>query len=289
MIDLNNPVVTATWLQSVIDKRSFGDKLCVFDATYHLTDKTRDPHAEWLAEHIPGARHFDITSIADTASPWPNTVPSPAQFEAAVTDLGVHQDSTIIAYDRLGMFSAARVWWLFRLFGHNEVAVLDGGLPAWNKAGFATEQGPATAAIGDFQARLQPQWLHSIDEVNAARDEAGCAILDARGGARFRGEAPEPREGLRAGHIPGSFNVHYGSVLNDDHTFRSGDEIRAAVNASGIDAASLDDLRWVTSCGSGVTACIVSIALLRAGLGHSAVFDGSWTEWGSTVELPVAT
>ena len=269
----------------------------LFDATYHLTDKSRDPLQEWQDEHIAGSRFFDVVTIADVDSDWPNTVPSKQQFETTMQELGVSNEHTIIAYDRLGLFSAARVWWMFRYFGHSRVAVLDGGLPAWLNSGGDVYSGDAESVSGSFTAQSErSELLVSAEEVARASASAtdsastsasskGPSILDARGAGRFKGESPEPRAGLRAGHIPGSYSLPFTSLLNDDATYKSPDEIRQILLKQGV----TEDSSVITSCGSGITACVLSLGMSLAGFPDAALFDGSWTEWGSREEFPVAT
>jgi len=259
----------------------------MFDATYHLTDQSRDPKQEWQDEHIAGSRFFDVVTIADVDSDWPNTVPSAARFESSMRELGVNNEHTVIAYDRLGLFSAARVWWMFRYFGHNRVAVLDGGLPAWLNSGGDVFSGNAKSVSGSFTATSQrSELLVSAEEVaKASASSDGPRILDARGAGRFRGESPEPRPGLRAGHIPGSHSLPYTSLLNEDGTYKSPDAIRELLKQQGVTEGS----PVITSCGSGITACVISLGLSIAGYRDAALFDGSWTEWGSREEFPVAT
>jgi len=276
-------IVSTDWLADALAQNQQSIRL--FDATYHLTDKTRDAQQECNDEHISGAQFFDITRIADTSSPLPNTVPSVSAFEESVQKLGVNNDHMIIAYDRLGLMSAARVWWLFRYFGHNEVAVLDGGLPKWLDEGRPVDGDKVQYALGNFKATVQSELLHSAEQVHNIVTGEGATIVDARGAGRFAGNSPEPREGLRAGHIPGSVNLPYNTLLNSDHTFKSADQIEAAFNDAGINPHQ----PIVTSCGSGVTACILALGLAQLGEQQVSVFDGSWTEWGSTESLPVAT
>lgn len=262
--------------------------LIIFDATYFLTDKTRDPYQEFLDDHIPGAQYFDITRIADTDSPWPNTVPDAKKFEEAVSALGCNGNHHVIAYDRLGLFSAARVWWLFRYFGHDNVSVLDGGLIKWKADNLALSEGAVNYPAGDFSAVEVPTLIRSAEEVlsvveNTSTEQTNNGIIDARGAGRFAGKSPEPRAGLRSGRIPGSVNLPFEQLLNDDKTFKSADAIRGIFADAGV---NLNE-PLVTSCGSGVTACIVSLALSQLGVPDVPVFDGSWTEWGSREELPI--
>jgi len=261
--------------------------LILFDATYFLTDKTRDPYKEFVDERLPGAQFFDITRIANVDSEWPNTVPSTDDFERAVNAFGCHKNHHVIAYDRLGLFSAARVWWLFRHFGHDNVSVLDGGLPKWTEAGLALASGEVSFPAGDFTAKPQPGLYCSTEQVHGVvKDPASSTqIVDARGAGRFAGEQPEPRQGLRSGHIPGSMSLPFEELLNADKTFKTKEEVRSIIEASGVDLQQ----PVITSCGSGVTACVISLALLYIGAPDAALYDGSWTEWGSTSELPIET
>jgi len=280
----NQDIVSTDWLANTLQKDA--SALRLFDATFHLTDKTRDAQQEYAQQHIHGAQFFDITTIADTESPWPNTVPSADQFQSAMQSFGVNSDSTIIAYDALGLFSAARVWWLARYFGYNNVAVLDGGLPKWLSENKPTDSEAVVHAKGDFKANAQARLLNDVGQVHGiVKGEIPAAIVDARGAGRFAGSSPEPRKGLRAGHIPGSFNVPYNQLLNEDHTFKTPNQITTIFNEAGVNPQQ----PIVASCGSGVTACILALGLAQLGANNTAVFDGSWTQWGSTESLPVAT
>ncbi len=276
-------IVSTDWLANALQKESSSIRL--FDATFHLIDKTRDANQECKDEHISGAQFFDITRIADTTSALPNTVPSADTFEEAVRSLGVNADHTIIAYDRYGLMSAARVWWLFRYFGHNNVAILDGGLPKWLAEGRSVDDDKVEYPKGNFTANVQSELLYSAVQVHDIVTGSGPIIVDARGAGRFAGHSPEPREGLRAGHIPGSVNLPYNQLLNNDHTFKSAEQIKVAFNDAGVNPHE----PIVTSCGSGVTACILALGLAQLGEHQTPIFDGSWTEWGLNESLPIAT
>jgi len=280
---MHQGIVTTGWLENALQQDNPSIRL--FDATFHLIDKTRDAQQECNDEHIQGAQFFDITRIADTDSPLPNTVPSVLTFEESVRALGVNSDHTIVAYDRFGLVSAARVWWLFRYFGHNNVAVLDGGFPKWLAEGRPVNADSVQYPQGNFTATVQSDLLRSANQVHNIVNAKGATIVDARGAGRFAGKSPEPREGLRAGHIPGSVNLPYNSLLNSDQTFKSAKQIEAAFNDAGVNSQE----PIVTSCGSGVTACILALGLAQLGQHQTPVFDGSWTEWGSTESFPIAT
>ena len=284
MSDGPHPLVSTGWLEAHLA----APELVVLDASWYLPADGRDPRAEYLAAHIPGARFFDIDAISDDTSGLPHMLPPAAKFSARVRKMGIGDGQRVVVYDGAGMFSAARVWWTFRVMGHDNVAVLDGGMPKWRAEGRPVEAGPVSASERHFTARNNPRMVRHLDEVAAiveGRGGSGAQIVDARSPARFRGEAPEPRPGVRPGHIPGARNVPYGAVLNDDATFKSPADIRAAFEAAGIDLKK----PVVTSCGSGVTAAILALALETIGHRDTALYDGSWAEWGARHDLPAAT
>jgi thiosulfate/3-mercaptopyruvate sulfurtransferase len=237
----------------------------------------RDAKAEFLAGHIPGAVYFDIDAISDRTSPLPHMLPSPEQFSAQVRKLGLGDGNRIVVYDGIGLFSAARVWWMLRVFGHEDVAVLDGGLPKWKAENRPLEQGTPAPRERHFTARVNSLLVRDLDDVRHNIETGREQVLDARAKGRFLGRDPEPRQGLRAGHIPGSSNLPFGDLLDPDTgTMLPADVLRARFVAAGIDLGR----PIVTSCGSGVSACALALGLHLLGARQVAVYDGSWTEWG---------
>ncbi|MCP4328153.1 MAG: 3-mercaptopyruvate sulfurtransferase [Alphaproteobacteria bacterium] len=256
----------------------------VVDGTWFLPAMERDARAEYVEAHIPGAVLFDIDEIADTDSALPHMLPAPEKFSARVRKLGLGDGNRIIVYDALGLFSAARVWWMFRVFGHNDVAVLDGGLPKWLAEGRPTESGVVTPQERHFTARLNNMMVRHVDQVRVNIDRDREQLLDARSAGRFNGSEPEPRADLRSGHIPGSINLPYGDLLDaTTGTVLSADELKARFAAAGLDLGR----PVVTSCGSGVTACILVLGMHLIGHTDNAVYDGSWTEWGGRPDTPI--
>lgn len=275
-------LVETEWLHSHLD----APDIVIVDASWHLPTENRDPKAEYDEEHIPGALFFDIDDISDTESPLPHMLPSPEKFASRMRKLGIGDGSRVVVYDAAGLFSAARAWWMLRAMGHDDVVVLNGGLPKWKSEGRPLEDGrPRTRQPKHFTARLQTMMVRDRSDVRSASDSGATQIVDARSEARFRGEAPEPREGLRAGRIPGSLNLPYTRLLNPDGTMRPATDIRSAFTEAGVDP----DRPVITTCGSGVTAAILSLGLAMIGRPDTGLYDGSWTDWGSDPDLPIAT
>ncbi|PRX37255.1 thiosulfate/3-mercaptopyruvate sulfurtransferase [Meinhardsimonia xiamenensis] len=281
MKDDPKTLVSTEWLAAHLDDPD----LRVIDASWYLPDQGRDPRAEYEAAHIPGARFFDIDEIADLRSPLPHMAPPPEKFVARMRAMGIGDGHQVVVYDGAGIFSAPRVWWLFRLMGKEDVAVLDGGFPKWQAEGRPVEDMPPVMRDRHITARVQNQLVKDVTQVAAASKLGDHEIVDARSPQRFRGEAPEPRPGLRAGHIPGSKNLHYARLLNPDGTMKEPEELRAEFEAAGVDLSK----PIISTCGSGVTAAILDLALEIIGHDRHAVYDGSWAEWGSYGDLKVAT
>jgi thiosulfate/3-mercaptopyruvate sulfurtransferase len=259
--------------------------LRILDGTMFMASEGRSGRAEYDTAHIPGARFFDIDDISDARSELPHMAPPVEKFMSKLRAMGVGDGHQVVVYDAKGLFSAARVWWLFRLMGQDNIAVLDGGFPKWQAEGRAIEDMPPIIRDRHMTVRRQNQMIKDVTQVAAAAKLGDYEILDARSAPRFRGEAPEPRAGLRAGHIPGSKNVPYTDLLNADMTMKDPDALRAVFAAAGVDMTK----PVITSCGSGVTAAIINLALERIGKTDHALYDGSWTEWGAFPTLPVAT
>jgi thiosulfate/3-mercaptopyruvate sulfurtransferase len=258
--------------------------LRILDASWFLPDAGRDAKAEYAAGHIPNARFFDIDEITDNRSTLPHMAPPPEKFIARMRAMGVGDGHQVVIYDAAGLFSAARVWWTFRLMGKTDVAVLDGGLPKWRAEGREIDDMPPIVRDRHMTTSRQNQMVKDVTQVAHAAKLGEAEIIDARAAARFRGEVAEPRAGLRSGHIPGSRNVPFATLLNADATMKSPAELRAVFEAAGVNLAK----PAITSCGSGVTAAVLSLALERIGHRNHALYDGSWAEWGMYDDLAVA-
>ena len=274
-------LVTTDWLAAHLGDRD----LRIVDGSWHMPQLKRDPRAEFVAAHIPGAVFFDIDGIADHTTSLPHMLPRAEEFAAAVGALGIGAGDRVVIYDSRGVVSAARVWWTFRAFGHDNVAALDGGLPKWRAEGRPVQTGEATPTPRRFTATLRPELVR---HVNAIRENLGTRseqVVDARSRGRFRGTEPEPRAGLRGGHIPGSLNLPYDELYRPDGTFVPVDELRRRFESAGIDPGK----PVVASCGSGITASVLALGLHLIGSQRVAVYDGSWTEWGGRDDTPVET
>ena len=272
-------LVSTEWLASHLSDPN----VIVLDASYYLANHKRDANAEFLVGHIPGAQRFDIDAISDKSNPLPHMLPSPEQFAQQVGALAVGDGMTVVLYDGIGLYGAARVWWTFRTFGSDNVRVLDGGMPKWKAENRSLETGPAKPrAAKTFTPKFNRNMVASLDDVQKVLLDKTAQVVDARAADRFRGEAPEPRAGLRGGHMPGAFNVPFGEVLKDGR-LKPHDEIAAAFTQAGVDPGK----PVVTSCGSGVTASILTFAIDALGKPAGRVYDGSWSEWGGRTDTPV--
>jgi len=274
-----DPIVGTEWLAAQLG----GPGLVVFDATMYLPNEAKDGRAEYVRARIPGARFFDIDEVADPDTELPHMVPSAGRFGKLMARLGVSNDSAVVFYDQKGLASAARGWWLMGLFGHDNAAVLDGGLPKWQREGRPTESGtPAVPPPGRFTPALRATRLRGVGDLLRNAQSGEEIVLDARAAPRFRAEVPEPRPGLPGGHIPGSRNVPYAELLHPDLTMLSAEDLRARFARDGVDGTR----PVVTSCGSGVTAAILTLGMVRAGFPPGALYDGSWTEWAGRCDTP---
>lgn len=267
------PFVSTEWLAANLG----APDLVVVDGSWHMPNTGRSGAREFEQQHIPGAVFFDLDAIADHSTDLPHMLPDPHGFAHAVGALGIGDGLRIVVYDSAGLFSAARVWWTFRAFGATEVRILDGGLPKWLAEERPVDSGPARRAPAGFTARLDHSIVADINTVERVLSSGSAQVLDARNAARFRGEAPEPREGLPSGHMPGAFNLPYGELIAAGRLLPP-DQVRPIVEATGLDLSR----PVITSCGSGVTAAILWVALETIGKRPQALYDGSWTEWGAS-------
>ncbi|CAI8957700.1 3-mercaptopyruvate sulfurtransferase [Methylocaldum szegediense] len=279
--DLHSPLIDAEWLA----KRLHSADIVILDATFFLPNQARNAQQEYGSAHIPGARFFDIDAIADRDNPLPHMLPSPEFFAACVGQLGIDNQTHVVVYDNNSFMASARVWWTFRVFGHDRVSVLDGGLQYWKSKGLPLDASAVTAEPRFFKASFRPNLVRNLEEMKVLVGDVVTQIIDARSPGRFAGTEPEPRPGIRSGHIPGSKNLFFKKLIDETtQRLKPASEIRNEFENTGIDL----EKPVVTTCGTGVTASVLALGLYCLGCESAAVYDGSWTEWGGLNDTPIS-
>lgn len=278
---MTNLLVSPEWLHERLGSPGFK----VVDGSWYLPAQNRDARAEFVEGHIPGAVFFDIDAVTDNATDLPHMLPDETSFAVAASELGLSETDTIVVYDGAGLFSAPRVWWTLQVFGARDVSILNGGLPAWKRAGFALESGESEPPPGRFNAQLNREAVADIAAVRAALEWSAAAVVDARPANRFQGVASEPRPGLPSGHMPGARSLPFDRLVDSAGRLVPPGVIREAFEQAGVDLSR----PVVTTCGSGVTAAVLDFALSTLGKRDVALYDGSWAEWASRPDAPIAT
>ena len=273
-------LVSTDWLQTHLA----APDVRVVDATWFLPGIARDPRAEYAAGHIPGAVFFELDAVCEPKGLHPHTVPSAAKFSSRVRKLGLGDGNRIVVYDSNRFFASARVWWMFRFMGHNDVMVLDGGLEKWRAEGRPLTDEPTRPQERHFTVRQNTLLLRELDQMRANVAAKREQVVDARSAGRFHAREPEPRPGLRSGHIPGAKNLHYAQLVAEDGSLRPAGELRHLLAGAGLDL----DRPITTTCGSGVSAALINLALFELGERNAALYDGSWSEWGAQADTPIA-
>ncbi|MTI46067.1 thiosulfate/3-mercaptopyruvate sulfurtransferase [Roseibium hamelinense] len=276
-----SPLVSTQWLEDHLNSPD----IVVLDGSLYLPQMGRDADAEFNEGHIPGAIRFDIDDVSNSASGLPHTLPEPHVFASKMRKLGIGDGQTIVVYDGIGLWSAARVWWMFKVMGVKDVYVLDGGLPKWTEEGRPLEDGPVQVRERHFTARLDRGAVSNLDDVKKIIETKSRQIIDARAAERFSGEAPEPRAGMRSGHMPGALNVPVMSLTREDGTLKDAAELRVLFEEAGVDITK----PATTTCGSGVTAAALTLALTTLGATDLTLYDGSWSEWGGREDTDVVS